>query len=250
MESTLTKHMHAKMKINKSFVIERYRNKERLKNYILKAKKGLFEEEKLLIKKYVKPSDRVLVVGCGTGREIFGLKKLGIKDIVGIDISPDMIREAKKLLPDTELIISNIVEFKSKKNFDVVVFFNNIIEQIPSLSEKKKAILNAKRLLREGGKIILSTHSCFYERSIFRLIRNLIFYVAFKLKLSKKNPFEYINKKEKIYASYSNPFTIKKIIGEVFEIKEINSKKFILQKKQPKFFYIFDEPVYYVGELK
>jgi len=239
------------MKIDKSFVIERYRNEERLKRYILKAKEGLFEEEKILVKKYIRPSDKVLVVGCGTGREVLGLKKLGIKRTTGIDISPDMIREARKLLPDTKLIISDINEFESKEKFDAVVYFNNIIEQIPSFLEKKKAILKAKELLRRKGIMILSTHSCFfYEKSIFELIKNTVLYAAFKLKLNRKNPFEYVNKEEKIYASYSNPFVIKKIMKSAFEIKEINSKKFILQKKHPKLMYIFDEPIYYVGKLK
>ena len=240
-----------KMKINKLFVIERYKDKERLKRYVLKAPKGLFKEEEILVKKYVKPSDKVLVVGCGTGREIIGLKKLGIRKITGIDISPDMIREAKKLLLDTKLIVSDINEFESKRKFDVIIFFNNIIEQIPSFLDRKKAILKSARLLKKRGRILLSTHSCFfYEKTPFELIKNLFFYLLFKLHFKRDSPFEYVNEKEKIYASYSNPFTIKKIMKKVFKIRTINSKKFILKGNQPKFFYIFDEPIYYVGELK
>ena len=87
---------------NKSFVIERYKDKDRLKNYIEKTKKGLNFEEEKIIERHVPKSSSILVVGCGTGREIYGLKKLGFKDIVGVDISPDMTKEAKKILPEVK----------------------------------------------------------------------------------------------------------------------------------------------------
>lgn len=70
------------------------------------------------------------------------------------------------------------------------------------------------------------------------------------MRLRKDSPFEYINLDEKIYASYSNPLLIKRILRKYFNLKMVNSKKYILQGKRPLFGYLFDEPVYYVGELK
>ncbi len=239
------------MKIDKSFIIKRYKNKKRLESYVLKAKEGLWKEEEILVKKYLNKKDKVLIVGCGTGREIIGLKKLGFNNLVGVDISPDMIREAKKLLPDVKLITSNIIEFKPTRKYDAILYFNNIIEQIPNKKDRVKAILKPKQLLNKKGKIILTSHSCFVHKNFLELIKSFILYILFRLKINKKNPFEYINKEEFIYANYSNPFRIKNLlIKNNFLINEINSKKFILKNKKPGIRYIFSEPIYYVARLK
>lgn len=239
------------MKIDKDFIIRRYKNKIRLKSYASRAGKGLFPEEELLIKKYIKYKSKILVVGCGTGREIIGLKKIGFKNIVGLDVSPDMIREAKKLVQHVKFIVSDINDFHSNDKFDVVLYLNNIIEQIPSFLDRKKAILKSKELLRGNGIIILTTHSSFYPGSFGSvLIKNFILYLLYKLGLRKDSPFDYVNERDKIYAHFSNPFEIKKILHEnQFIIKEINSKKFILNNKKSSFLYLFDEPIYYIAEL-
>ena len=240
-----------KLKIENNFVIERYKNKKRIDSYISKTKKGLNKEEEIIIKKYLTPKQKILVVGCGTGREIYGLKKIGFKNIIGIDISPDMIKEAKKLVPKTKLFVCDINQFRSNQKFDAIIYFNNILEQIPSINKKKNAINKTKELLNPKGLIFLTTHSCFmFKKNILELARNILKYLSYKMKLRKDSPFEYIDLKEKIYASYSNPFLIKKILKRFFKIKEMNSKKFILSRKKPYFIYIFDEPIYYVGELR
>jgi len=239
------------MKVDGDFVIERYKNKNRLDSYIKKTKDGLYKEEEIIIKKYLNPNSKTLVVGCGTGREIYGLRGLGFTNITGIDISRDMIKEAKKLVPDVKLFVKDINKFESTEKFDAVIYFNNIIEQIPSFNERKKAILKAKELLTSRGLIFLTTHSCFvFQKNIFELFQNVLKYYFYKIGLRKDSPFEYINMDEKIYASYSNPLLIKRILRKIFNLKEVNSKKFILKGKRPLLRYLFDEPVYYVGELK
>lgn len=239
------------MKINDKFVIERYRNKSRLNSYVAKTKDGLSKEEEILIKKYLNPNSKILVVGCGTGREIYGLKSLGFTDITGIDISPDMIREARKLLKDIKLFVKDVNKFESEEKFDAIIYFNNIIEQIPLFNERKKAILKSKELLNPNGFIFLTTHSCFtFQKNIFELFQNVLKYFFHRIGLRTDSPFEYIDLNEKIYASYSNPFIIKKILKKYFYLKEINSKKFILKGKRCLFRYLFDEPIYYIGNLK
>lgn len=239
------------MKIDDKFVIERYKNKDRLKSYVKKATEGLSKEEEIVIKKYLASDSKILVVGCGTGREIYGLRTLGFKNVTGIDISPEMINEAKKLVPNVKLFVKDINKFESKEKFDAVIYFNNIIEQIPSFDERKKAIIKARELLNSKGLILLTTHSCFvFKENVFELFNNVLKYSLYKMRLRKDSPFEYINIDEKIYASYSNPLLIKRILRKGFNLKMVNSKKYILQGKRPLFGYLFDEPVYYVGELK
>ncbi|MFH1917801.1 MAG: methyltransferase domain-containing protein [Nanoarchaeota archaeon] len=236
-------------RVDKSFVIGRYSDNVRVKNYVWKTKKGLTLEEEKIIKKYVSKGSSILVVGCGTGREIYGLKKIGFKHVTGVDISPDMIKEAKKILPKVKFYCSDINEFKINKKFNVIIYFNNILEQIPSRKQRITAIAKSKGLLEKKGIIILTTHSCFVAGKFgSELIKNFFLYLLYFMKIRKQSPFDYINEKEKIYAHYSNPFKIKKILKELgFILVEINSKNNIIKNRKPMISWIFDEPIYYVA---
>lgn len=76
---------------------------------------NLEEPEILRIMGKTDPSgyDSFLDLGCGTGRWLKRLYEIGYKDLAGIDISANMIKEAKKKfgdLPYTPLFIEGMVE--------------------------------------------------------------------------------------------------------------------------------------------
>ena len=58
-----------------------------------------FKDVPLLLEKYTNKNMRFLDYGCGTGRSLRFIKSLGYNDIVGVDISQDMIEEANKIDP-------------------------------------------------------------------------------------------------------------------------------------------------------
>ena len=68
------------------------------------------------------PCDRLLVAGCGTGNEIVALKKSGFGGtILGIDPSPDMIRQAREKTSDlskTELFCGVLDDLPPSKTYD------------------------------------------------------------------------------------------------------------------------------------
>lgn len=49
-----------------------------------------------LLEKYMKPSDKVLDVGCGSGILSVGAALLGSKDILAVDIDPEAVKTAKE----------------------------------------------------------------------------------------------------------------------------------------------------------
>lgn len=229
-------------------VIKRYANKKRLMSYIPRTKGGLASEEELIVKRYIATTSSILVVGCGTGRGLYGLKKLGFTDLTGVDISPDMIKEAKKLIKGVRFYCSDINTFRNSKKFDAVIYFSNILEQIPSPEKRKAAMAKAKSLLKRGGIAIFTTHSRFIPGKVgSEWIKNIFFYILYLIKIKKMNPFEFVDDKHHIYAHFSNPFWVIRALEELgFEMIMVNSKQRIVRNLKPSIFWLFGEPVYYV----
>jgi SAM-dependent methyltransferase len=85
----------------------------------------------------------VLDVGCGSGRYELGLAELGIKRVVGVEVSPNMIRLAKQsvwtvdhLSTSVEFVNRDFMEFQTSETFDAVLamgFFDYIRDPAPVL---------------------------------------------------------------------------------------------------------------------
>lgn len=106
----------------------------------------------------VRPGHKILDVGCGTGLLVPYLwPKVGKEgNIVGIDLSPGMIKIAReKFLPDLhpnlEFRIADILNFQSPP-YDRVISYNSFAH----LSAKRKAIAHMANLLIRGGILIIA----------------------------------------------------------------------------------------------
>jgi len=95
---------------------------------------------------------KILDWGCGSGIYIKKLKKK-CKEIKGFDISPEMVRIAKKLNPEIEMKIGSGIKIPFKEKFDIV-FASLSIHYLKDLNPVLKEI---KRVLKKGGIFIFST---------------------------------------------------------------------------------------------
>lgn len=67
----------------------------------------------------------VLDAGCGTGRVAIELARHGI-EVVGVDMAPSMIAEARRRAPDVEWVQADLASLDLGRTFDVVVLAGNV----------------------------------------------------------------------------------------------------------------------------
>jgi len=101
---------------------------------------------------------KTLELGCGTGRVCVPLAKEGI-DIVGIDISKEMLFEAKMKAErenlQLNLIQANIINFDVKQIFDVILCVHNSFSHVNGLENLKLFFHSVKKHLSKDGIFIL-----------------------------------------------------------------------------------------------
>ncbi|WP_068449072.1 50S ribosomal protein L11 methyltransferase [Caviibacter abscessus] len=107
-----------------------------------------------LIEKYVKTSDDVLDIGCGSGILMLVSKKLGAKSVTGIDIDKncfDVVNnnfEKNGIKNDYEIIIGNLVD-KIENKYNLVV--SNILTDVLEL-----LLVDILKVLKKGSIVIFS----------------------------------------------------------------------------------------------
>ena len=102
----------------------------------------------------------VLDIGCGTGEL---LDYLNPKTGVGVDISPEMIRLAKKKFNKYEFNASDFDKIDLKKGFDLII----IIDVIEHLGNINKTLSKIKRVSKENTTIIISSPSYYWKLVLF-----------------------------------------------------------------------------------
>lgn len=68
----------------------------------------------------------VLDAGCGTGRVAIELATRGF-DVVGVDLDPMMLDEARKKAPDLEWVLSDLAELRLRRDFHAAVLAGNVM---------------------------------------------------------------------------------------------------------------------------
>jgi len=98
--------------------------------------------------------NRLLEVGCGSGKLLYRMKNLGWM-VTGIDLDSDAFAEAKSLGVDVRKGELQDHDFNAGE-FHIVVM-NHVIEH---LSDPLKVLEHCRHLLKPGGKLILLTPNC------------------------------------------------------------------------------------------
>jgi len=100
----------------------------------------------------------IVEFGCGTGRVATGLSQLGYH-VAGVDISRDMLKEARKKavglknIPD--FIKADIININLQNKFDMLLCLGNTVPLIYRLPDARRLFRNFARHLRPGGILII-----------------------------------------------------------------------------------------------
>lgn len=96
----------------------------------------------------VKENTRVLDVACGTGVLFPDYIKRGAV-VTGVDISPEMVKIAKKNFPEIEVICEDVENLNFTEKFDAVMVYN----AFPHFPHPKRVIEKLSTFLRDGGRL-------------------------------------------------------------------------------------------------
>jgi len=101
------------------------------------------------------PGTRVLDVGCGPGRHLAEMQRIGYR-ATGLDLAPRMLEAARAAIPDCALVRADMrrLPFRAA-SFDVVTSYFTSFGYFEHEDDDLGALLEARRLLRVGGWYLL-----------------------------------------------------------------------------------------------
>ncbi len=237
-------------------IVEEYYSKHQvIKGY---STVKLYHGEERLLKKYLKPGDKILDIGCGAGRTSIPLSQKGF-EVTAIDLSPNMIEAAKNQARthnqkiDFRVMDAVQLDFK-KESFDLALFSFNGFEQIPGKKNREQVIKNVYDILKPGGIYLFSIKSglAFGSRRLFVWGWILCLYCFEKI-IRRNKSWEFGDKIgfDKNYFHYLNPIRLKSFLKKSgFKILYFNSENNIIKNRRPSFFTNFSSDIrlYYVVE--
>ena len=141
-----------------------YSTPDTVKHY--SASYELRPDERWIVDNVFRGND-ILVVGCGTGRTVLPLDKMGYA-VTGIDISLPMIEEARQnFVQNSVFVYGDATDMNYDQKFDTVFF---PFHSLDYMEQRKEVLVRAKAALKPGGVLIYNTHNRFFLKRFFRYL--------------------------------------------------------------------------------
>jgi len=120
---------------------------------------GLMGWEQDFYLRFLRPGDRILVVGCGTGRDLIALLDLGYR-VEGLDVGPECVARAHLVLDKRGLVAplyaGAIETVELAGSFDVFIFSWFCYSYIPQSERRIGVLRRVKGHLNPGGRLLIS----------------------------------------------------------------------------------------------
>jgi ubiquinone/menaquinone biosynthesis C-methylase UbiE len=113
------------------------------------------EKQVQLIKNVLTPHGLILDLACGTGRHLISLSKEGY-DVVGLDISPNLLKIAKIRLSSVQLVRADMQHLPFKpQTFSGAVSMDTSLGYLPAERDDAESLLELHQTLQKNGILIV-----------------------------------------------------------------------------------------------
>ena len=152
------------MKVGKQFALEAYSHGEAVRGYSRAVGQvGLWNCERSIFRRHLPVDGRILDLGCGAGRTTFGLYGEGYRNLIGVDFSPRMIRQARvhseRRGQKIRFRVADACRLPFRaRSFEGSLFSFNGLMTIPRRSLRITALREVRRVLVPGGRFVFTTH--------------------------------------------------------------------------------------------
>src|SRR4030042_1668742 len=119
-----------------------------------KILKDVTEYALSLFIKHLSTGKEILETGCAVGLAVRIMEEKGLS-VTGIDISPKMVKYAKKRNPKSDIILGDFLTYKFNNNYDGIFSFA-FIHLFPN-NISLKILRKMHKLLKPGGILYLGT---------------------------------------------------------------------------------------------
>jgi SAM-dependent methyltransferase len=120
---------------------------------------GLVAWENEVYGAVIRPSDRVLLIGCGSGRDLLALRRRGC-GVTGVEQSPTMAARARATLSrhglPTLVVAEPIESYVATDTFDAIVFSPYTYSYILGSASRVAILARLRERLSPRGRVILS----------------------------------------------------------------------------------------------
>jgi SAM-dependent methyltransferase len=139
-----------------------YSTDRAVERFTKRVHEGLRQWEAHVVEESFAPGSKVLVYGCGAGREAFALERLGFR-VAGVDLSSALIRSARDLAAArnsaAEFLVNDGLGLPfPAAAFDAVTLWSQVLGNVPSSTHRTQLLRECVRVLAPGGSISLSVH--------------------------------------------------------------------------------------------
>ncbi len=104
----------------------------------------------------IRPDARILDYGCGYGRTLDELARLGYVNMVGVDFAPAMIARGRRQFPRLDLRAIDFLPLPEPDGAFDAVFLMAVLTCIPADADQDALLAELRRVLRPGGVLTIS----------------------------------------------------------------------------------------------
>ena len=159
----------------------------RIADIYSRARPQPWKEMEFLGKDFLENGDKVLDLGCGSGRFSETMEEKNI-EYVGTDNSEKFIEIAKKRYPNLKFLLAEAKNLPFPENYFDKVYAIALFHHLPSKEYRIQVLKEIKRVLKKEGLLILTVWNLWQKRKTKKLIfKHALLKILGKSKLDFKD---------------------------------------------------------------